>query len=262
MNMIKYQIGNSGHDYFEEIGFSLENKSYNYYVFLHFKSPVEITLPIGTIEAHPGACILYEPQHLRKFRSPNCDLIHNWFYFRPVNGIFMYDIPLNSIFYPNNTDFISERILNFQYEWYGRNENWEEIVSLELELFFMQLQREIRNDVSKPKSSNLVVLEKNFKKIRKELYKNVGREWNIEKMAESVSLSRSRFSILYKKIFNISPIEDIINARTERAAFLLLNTDFKVWQIAKLSGYNNIFHFTRQFKNKTGKTPEEFRKTT
>ncbi len=51
-----------------------------------------------------------------------------------------------------------------------------------------------------------------------------------------------------------------IAGRIKTAKSLLLYSDKSVSQIALECGYNSVHHFSRQFKNKTGVYPSEFRK--
>ncbi|MBQ1935624.1 MAG: helix-turn-helix transcriptional regulator, partial [Clostridia bacterium] len=74
-----------------------------------------------------------------------------------------------------------------------------------------------------------------------------------------VQLSRSRFSVLYQKIFHVSPIRDLIRARIERACYYLSSGTQSIPEIAELCGYQNEYHFIRQFKEETGMTPGAFR---
>ena len=65
---------------------------------------------------------------------------------------------------------------------------------------------------------------------------------------------------LYKTHFGISYMEDLIDARTSMAKQLLQTTDLQVTEIAEACGYRNDVHFMRQFKEKTGMSPSEYRK--
>ena len=53
-------------------------------------------------------------------------------------------------------------------------------------------------------------------------------------------------------------MDDVINARFMAKEFLL-QANYTLTEIAELCGYSNVEHFCRQFKEKTGCTPGEFR---
>lgn len=84
--------------------------------------------------------------------------------------------------------------------------------------------------------------------------------WNIDDIAASISLSRSRVQHLYKELFNTSITADIIKFRMERAQYYLYSTKSPITVIAELSGYDNVSCFIRQFKKQFGRTPTEYRK--
>jgi AraC-like DNA-binding protein len=51
----------------------------------------------------------------------------------------------------------------------------------------------------------------------------------------------------------------IVEARLNRARQLLLESTLSVSQIADELGYEDVFFFSRQFKERTGRTPTEYR---
>ena len=79
-------------------------------------------------------------------------------------------------------------------------------------------------------------------------------------MAEFIGLSRSELQHLYKKNFGVTLMEDVISGRMEKAKALLARSKLTIAEIAAKCGYKTEFHFMRQFKQKTGFTPSEFRR--
>ena len=85
-------------------------------------------------------------------------------------------------------------------------------------------------------------------------------DWNVDDIAHEAGISKSYFQRLYKETFNTSCMDDIINARIDRAKRLLENTDRQIGDIANECGYASGSHFMRQFRQKTGLTASEYRK--
>jgi AraC-like DNA-binding protein len=80
-------------------------------------------------------------------------------------------------------------------------------------------------------------------------------------MAQQVSLSPSRFHAVYKAMFDISPMADVINAKIDRAkTLLIMDEKIGILEISERLGYSNQYHFIRQFKAATGMTPGQYRK--
>ena len=98
-------------------------------------------------------------------------------------------------------------------------------------------------------------------RLRLEMLSRPCEKWLVEDMAKSVSLSPSRFHVLYKAYFRTTPMRDLINARIDHAKLLLLeNREETLAVIAEKLGYRNPYDFSRQFTKFTGITPGAYRK--
>lgn len=88
-------------------------------------------------------------------------------------------------------------------------------------------------------------------------------EWTVEKMADEVGLSVSRFHTAFKNHFGQTPKEYIRDQRLNRAREILQdphNFD-SIKTIAYEVGINDLSHFARDFKKKFGLTPTEYRES-
>lgn len=94
--------------------------------------------------------------------------------------------------------------------------------------------------------------------VRHEIIKNANKKWTLNEMAEISGYSVSRFSELYRKAYNISPINDVIEHRISSAKKLLLSGQVSVSQVADLCGFSTIHYFSKFFKASTGYTPSEY----
>ena len=79
-------------------------------------------------------------------------------------------------------------------------------------------------------------------------------------MAKLCNLSTNRFAFLYKKCFEVSPMEDLIRKRIRHAAILLSDTRKSIAEIAEESGFEDLQYFYRAFKKRIGSTPRNLRK--
>jgi AraC family transcriptional regulator of arabinose operon len=96
-------------------------------------------------------------------------------------------------------------------------------------------------------------------KLRLEIFNAPHKKWGVEQMAQSVYISPSYFQHLYKELFGISCIQDIIRARLKNACFYLCTTEMSIHALADFCGYENELHFMRQFKKQLGMTPSQYR---
>ncbi|NOV01232.1 AraC family transcriptional regulator [Paenibacillus planticolens] len=83
---------------------------------------------------------------------------------------------------------------------------------------------------------------------------------SLEDMAARANLSISRFSIIFKQRYGISPHQYLMNMRVNHAKELLTNTDLSQEAIAGYCGFADLHHFSKTFKKRTGLTPGELRK--
>ncbi|OKP99734.1 AraC family transcriptional regulator [Paenibacillus sp. P46E] len=81
----------------------------------------------------------------------------------------------------------------------------------------------------------------------------------VEDLAARAGLSPRYFSIKFKEITGSSVQSYVIRTRIERAQHLLLYAGMNVTEVADALGYRDIFFFSRQFKQHTGKSPSEIR---
>ncbi|MFO7637035.1 MAG: AraC family transcriptional regulator [Clostridia bacterium] len=80
-----------------------------------------------------------------------------------------------------------------------------------------------------------------------------------KELAEVLNLSETRFHYFFKDIMGVSPMAYVQALRLQKAQWLLDTTDQTIGQIARLVGYSDTFHFSRQFKKKTGRSPSAYR---
>ena len=80
-------------------------------------------------------------------------------------------------------------------------------------------------------------------------------------LAKISGVSEGHFCRVFKSHTHLRPIEYIINLRIERAKDLLLETPERhISDIAVMVGYSGASYFSKNFREKTGMSPGEYRK--
>lgn len=97
-------------------------------------------------------------------------------------------------------------------------------------------------------------------KIMDYIEKNYQLDLSLNRLAEQFSYSSSYLSTLFKEKTDYTITEYINNIRIKEAQNLLLSRKDKIGEIAEKVGYNNLVHFGRNFKARTGLSPSEYRK--
>lgn len=101
--------------------------------------------------------------------------------------------------------------------------------------------------------------DKELDKIKREIYDDPARDWNIPQIAEYLNVSASHFQRLYKKRFGISCMNDVFISRMQYAKNLLLKTDLSAKEIAFMCGYQSYENFSRSFVKYACISPVQYR---
>jgi AraC family transcriptional regulator len=90
---------------------------------------------------------------------------------------------------------------------------------------------------------------------------NLHRKMTLPELSESVDLSLSHFSHLFKADTGISPGKYLIRLRLKKARKLLGRARAQVKQAMLDSGFRDKGNFARSFRDAFGALPSEYRKT-
>lgn len=96
-------------------------------------------------------------------------------------------------------------------------------------------------------------------KCLKYLEENFDKEISLESVAEAFYFNPSYFSSLFKSCTGVTFTQYLHKLRVLKAEQLLRNTNKKVYEIAKMSGYSSVKYFNSVFRKEYGATPEEYR---
>ncbi|RXZ81522.1 AraC family transcriptional regulator [Paenibacillaceae bacterium] len=81
----------------------------------------------------------------------------------------------------------------------------------------------------------------------------------IEDMAKRANLSVSRFNVIFKQTFGVSPHQYLMKLRIDYACKLLTSTEYTIEKIGEYCGFANIHHFSKTFKQRCGIPPRAYR---
>ena len=98
-------------------------------------------------------------------------------------------------------------------------------------------------------------IEKVILFIKKNLHKKLTRK----DLSEIAGLSETRFHYVFKEMVGKAPLEYMIDCRIQKAKELLIITDQNIAAIAGDCGWHDPIFFTRQFRQKEGISPRQFR---
>jgi AraC-like DNA-binding protein len=89
---------------------------------------------------------------------------------------------------------------------------------------------------------------------------NLHLDLSVETLSDRVHLSKFYFIRLFKKHMGVSPYQYVQTTRINRAKELLITTNYRINEIAEMTGFSSPTRFTKLFSEMTGVTPTKFRR--
>jgi AraC-like DNA-binding protein len=139
--------------------------------------------------------------------------------------------------------------------------------SFERMLHFLNLMNIIGRSSTNIQLASNEYIKKRFTTVNKRivdiheyLMTNYREEVDLKKLAGLVNMAEGSLCRFFKMKMGITLFDYLNQIKTDFACKLLMDPDLSILQICLDSGFNNISHFNKQFKKRTGVTPTEFRK--
>lgn len=97
-------------------------------------------------------------------------------------------------------------------------------------------------------------------RVRDAMERDVASGRNIDDLARAFGVSRYTLFLQFREAFGKSPIEVLIETRIRAACHLLATTRRPIGEVALASGYGDPLYFARQFRQRMGMTPSDYRR--
>ncbi|MBN2222292.1 MAG: helix-turn-helix transcriptional regulator [Vallitaleaceae bacterium] len=258
-----FQLSYIGYNYHENSDFVIHRPSGSgNYLFLLFKSEVDLILNEELQRLSPGAMILFDP-HFPQFYHNRVDgFTNDWLHIEAhefedfIKGL---KIPVNTPFYLYPSETVRLMIHDIEKEYLRLDFAYEESIHSQIMALFIFLARNFHQKDKHQNDPYMEELENQFRQIRANIISRHWESWTVDSMASLSGHSRSRFSYLYHHFFRISPKEDLILERIQMAKYLLKNSNLTISQVSQKVGYDNLYHFSKLFKKNTGLSPSRYR---
>ena len=99
-----------------------------------------------------------------------------------------------------------------------------------------------------------------LKTIQMRLMEEPEREWDIARLANEAGMSESSLYALFRKYFEISPHQYLLQQRVHRARMNLAECDLPIKEVAVRCGFSSLENFYRAFRKACGMTPAAYRR--
>jgi len=213
---------------------------------LHY---ISITRP-GTISDR--YVLYFLPEFVSSFSSQDTDLLE-CFYYRPFTDPFFLSLSEEKA-----DEFITlyERMIKINME-SGRNAYGRDLLlKFCLGEFLVKVNAEYR-EVHELHNDYAADNKWKIYRIIDFLHKNFMREISLDDIAKDFAINKFYLCSLFKETTGISLRRYLINCRMIKARELL-HKNYSVEEVCDLTGYNNLSHFSRSFKQNAGISPKQY----
>lgn len=227
----------------------------NYDLFYVWSGEGEVEVNGTHYEVGKGSCFLFRPgDYTSATHQPQRPLVLTYIHFAVKESI---DVVPNRYRMLNDTvDFeymLSRYVRLFLVQTYAAQEE----AQLILKQLMIHLLREDNQLPVEKKASNQ--LTEAIHEVANFIRQNPSIAHRVEDLAVRAQLSPRYFSMKFKELIGMSVQTYMIRTRIERAQHLLMHAGMNVTEVADALGYRDIFFFSRQFKQYTGRSPSEIR---
>lgn len=257
------QVGAIGYNYSHDSDFIMSRPDGNgCWLMLFVKDNSIFKIGSETFKVRKNSVVVFSPEMPCIYRGDGGRYTDDWIFFTLENSeqeqFEQLGIPINKPFYLGRLGELSQLIRAMSFEHYSPDPNHAEIENLYAKILLLKLSDLIHS--VQPRSQPLA--DKNYRLIhlRDSIYASPETIPDVSKLAEYAGMSRSGFQHLYSRIFGVSVKHDIVSSRINYAKRLLSSSELSIKEIAERCGYSSEFSFMRIFKEKTGKTPTQYRK--
>jgi len=227
----------------------------NYDIFYVWSGEGELHLNDKPYKLGKGSCFLFRKgDHTWATHNPQKPLVLTYIHFDVTDPVSLVPEPYRQL--EDTFDFehlLSKYVRLFLVKTFAA----EIEAQLILKQLLIHLLRHDRDEPVERKASNQ--LTESIREVANFIQQHPGIAHRVEDLGKRAGLSPRYFSIKFKELIGMSVQTYMIRARIERAQHLLLHAGMNVTEVADALGYRDIFFFSRQFKQYTGKSPSEIR---
>ena len=230
------------------------------YLFIIMKTKAVFSKDGKTCFTKPNTAVLFNIDSYQHYGSYGDIYIDDWIHFKidkkETDFIKSLNIPYDTPIILVDVSQISDLIYLMTQDQYSHEKNATVILNHYMHILLLKLdeQSNIQPDSIQNHKHFFT-----FNQLRSELHNTPYKKWTVNEMAEQVNMSPSYFQHIYKELFHLSCMDDLIKIRIEYSKFNLVKSDISIKEVAILCGYENEAHFMRQFKKLTGLTPSQYR---
>ncbi|NGP44186.1 AraC family transcriptional regulator [Bacillaceae bacterium SIJ1] len=227
-------------------------KNYDYWYVWHGEG--EVILNGQHHQVGKRDCFLFQPGDLTSAKhNPENPLTVTFIHFS-LNADESFLLHLPSFVHFDPAEFHEQYLNRFMHVMLTRVYGFKQEATMLLGLLLIMFERQ--SQMKKDGYRQYHALNRVMLDIAAKINQEPGKQHTITNLAEQAHLSPRYFSLKFKEFMGQTIESYIIDRRIDRAEYLL-RTGMTVTEVANALGYQNIYYFSRQFKQKTGVNPSK-----
>ena len=151
-------------------------------------------------------------------------------------------------------------------EWRAKNSGFQKAIYCQIDYLFLLLQREkteLPSNIDNESENNVSLSEnrkiKIYTKVKDYIDQNYMKDISFGDLANSMYISLSYMSELFKSKNGLSPVEYLNTIRLDKSKELIKTSELNFSQISEKVGYHSVYYFSRIFKKINSVTPSRYK---
>lgn len=225
-----------------------------------FEGTMCVTVGEHTIDAKPGDLIVVKANTYHGFVKGKsnvkyCTVVFNTDY---ISNFVTSPEPLNFVHLVQGDEVVDRIFKTIVKEYFERPIMYNQNADA---LFHELVIHLVRNYLKTPFEYSPVTLRGGIANAVNEfLAHNFNKKLTIETIADTMGFNRHYMMRAFKKETGLTIAQQLKDIRLSRAADLMRNTQKPITEVAQLTGFESLSHFSREFKEELGETPADYRK--
>jgi AraC family transcriptional regulator, arabinose operon regulatory protein len=223
---------------------------------MFFFDPVVVKVKGESVPVGAGTLMVWQPGSHQYYGNPSHGYLHSWTH---CDGVLVHDLAA-SCGIPFDTPIRGldgrafERHLEMVHEECSHSGEPDlRIVENHYRNLFYEVQRAIAGG---PQAR---FVPAGLLKARQHIESHYAQAITLAELARLANVSPPHFCGRFRKTFGSSPIRYLLDFRLTQAAYLLLDRNLRVGDVARRVGIEDVYYFSRVFKRRYGRSPRQMR---
>lgn len=137
-----------------------------------------------------------------------------------------------------------------------KRRNYEKIISLLTSTILFKITRHAASTFEYTRSNKSNI---DCEKIKRYIDLNFHSNITLDDLADVAHLNKFYLSHRFTEVYDISPMNYLLNVRVKESKYLLTNTNYSISQVSQILGFSSSSYFSQSFKKEVGISPSQYK---